>query len=73
MAEPGKALQTREGELIRVQLIKIAELEARENLSRLAMAGGTDEALVITTDEPITERLLAVLDELRRSATWLDA
>ncbi|MAQ13782.1 MAG: hypothetical protein CMN30_03190 [Sandaracinus sp.] len=43
------------------------ELEARENLSRLALAGGTDEALVITTDEPITERLLAVLDELRRS------
>ncbi len=41
------------------------EADARRNLSRLAVAGGTDEALVITTDEPVTENLLRVLNELR--------
>ena len=43
------------------------EADARRNLSRLAMAGGTDEALVVTTDEPVVPRLQAILDELRRS------
>lgn len=43
------------------------ELDARRNLSAIAAAGGTDEALVITTAEPVTERLLEVLEELRLS------
>ena len=41
------------------------EDDARRNLTRLAIAGGTDEALVITTDMPVTEELLRVLGELR--------
>jgi hypothetical protein len=43
------------------------ELDARRNFAEIAAAGGTGEALVITTEEPVTERLIAVLDELRRS------
>lgn len=41
------------------------ESDARRNLSRLALAGGTDAALVITTDMPVTRELLRVLNELR--------
>jgi len=43
------------------------EVEARANLSTLAMAGGTEEALVVSTDEDVTDLLLEILDELRRS------
>lgn len=43
------------------------EMDARSNLTTLAMAGGTDEALVVTTDDAVTEMLLAILDDLRRS------
>ncbi len=43
------------------------EMEARANLTTLAMAGGTDEALVVTTDDAVTDMLLAILDDLRRS------
>jgi len=43
------------------------EVDARANLSTIARAGGTDEALVITTEEPVAVRLLAILSELRRS------
>ena len=42
------------------------ESDARENLSRIAMAGGTDQALVVTTREPVTEAILEILTELRR-------
>ncbi|MEM9068294.1 MAG: hypothetical protein AAGE52_07295 [Myxococcota bacterium] len=42
------------------------EVDARRNLSQLAVAGGSDEALVVTTDEPVSETLLAILDDLRR-------
>lgn len=41
------------------------EDDARRNLTRLAIGGGTEEALVITTDMPVTEELLRVLNELR--------
>ncbi len=40
---------------------------ARENLSRLALAGGTDEALIVTTEFNVTERLLEVFTEVRES------
>lgn len=43
------------------------EVDARANLTTIARAGGTDEALVITTEEPVAVRLLAILNELRRS------
>jgi len=43
------------------------ELDARENLGTIAAAGGTEEALIVTTEEPVTDRLLAILEELRRS------
>lgn len=43
------------------------EDEARANLSAIARAGGTDEALIVTTTEPVTDRLLAILDDLRRT------
>lgn len=43
------------------------EADARANLSTVALAGRTDEALVITTEEPVAARLLAILSELRRS------
>ncbi|MCB9595475.1 MAG: hypothetical protein H6719_22330 [Sandaracinaceae bacterium] len=42
------------------------EVEARANLSAIASAGGTDEALVVTTTEPVADRLLAIFEELRR-------
>lgn len=38
---------------------------AEANLSEIARAGGTDEAVIISTDEPVTERLREILDELR--------
>ena len=43
------------------------EMEARSNLTTLAMAGGTDEALVVTTADAVTDMLLAILEDLRRS------
>lgn len=42
------------------------ESDARANLSTLARAGGSDAALVVTTDEPVTEMLLRILGDLRR-------
>jgi hypothetical protein len=43
------------------------EMDARRNLSRVARAGGTEEALIITTAEPVDERLLEVLNDVRTS------
>lgn len=41
------------------------EEEARANLSMIAEAGGSEEALVVSTDEPVSERLLRVLSDVR--------
>lgn len=41
------------------------EAEARENFRRIAEAGGTDEALVIRTDEDVSGQLLDALNALR--------
>ena len=38
---------------------------AEVNLSEIARAGGTEEAVIISTDEPVTERLREILEELR--------
>lgn len=43
------------------------ERDARSNLTRIAEAGDTDEALIVTTDEPVSDRLVEILMELRRS------
>jgi len=43
------------------------EADARANLSAIAAAGGTGEALIVTTAEPVTDRLLAIFEELRRT------
>ncbi len=40
---------------------------ARENLSALARAGGTDEALIVTTDFDVSGRLLEVFNDVRES------
>ena len=38
---------------------------ARQNLDRIASAGGTDEALMVTTNQSVTEAFSAALDEVR--------
>lgn len=43
------------------------EADARANLSRLAVAGGTNEASIITTTSAVSEELLEELNRLRRS------
>lgn len=42
------------------------ELDARANLSNLALAGGSDEALIVTTDGSVSDELLEILSDLRR-------
>lgn len=41
------------------------EADARENFSRIAEAGGTDEPLVISTEDDVTSQLLEALNVLR--------
>ena len=41
------------------------EAEARANFARIAEAGGTGEALVISTDDDVTGQLLEALNALR--------
>ncbi|MEM9864164.1 MAG: hypothetical protein AAF938_21370, partial [Myxococcota bacterium] len=43
------------------------EVEARTNLSRLAQAGGTGEAFVVTTDDDVSERLFELLSSFRQT------
>ena len=43
------------------------EEDARANLSAIARAGGTEEALIVTTAEAVEDRLLAIFEELRRT------
>ena len=38
---------------------------ARQNLDRIASAGGTDEALMVTTNQSVTEAFSAALEEVR--------
>ncbi|MFK8002661.1 MAG: hypothetical protein AB8H86_23955 [Polyangiales bacterium] len=43
------------------------EADARENLTRLAIAGGTNEASIITTTSAVSDEFLEELNRLRRS------
>lgn len=43
------------------------EMDARVNLSRLAIAGGTEEASIITTTSAVSDEFLEELNRLRRS------
>jgi hypothetical protein len=44
------------------------EQEARLNLGRIAQAGSTGDAFIVTTDQAVTTRLVETLNGIRRSA-----
>ncbi|MEM9864163.1 MAG: hypothetical protein AAF938_21365 [Myxococcota bacterium] len=70
IVEPAEVLAAGDADGIQSFVIGVfepeQEREARENLSRLAEAGGTEEALIVTTDEDVSGRLFELLTELRR-------
>jgi hypothetical protein len=48
------------------------EVSAKTNLDAIADAGGSTSAYIITTDQPVTEQMIAALNEIRKSASACD-
>jgi Mg-chelatase subunit ChlD len=48
------------------------EAAAKQNLDAIADAGGSNSAYIITTDQPVTQQMIAALNEIRKNASACD-